>query len=613
MDDSNGNWKFSDGKVDKEKSGKKRGRDDIQLVNYKSGAGKGVEFSPRGSSFSGAAPWDRARTLVGELLQLHDKNHGSPVSKSSSIVYPVPVHSPLLRLHEEILEFEAFMSPTPSEVAIAGRALAAVHHVLMDLFPQARLEVFGSRSLGLVLPTSDWDLVCMGVTGTRANMHRIASEMSARGVAKKTEVIDSARVPIVKIWEASSNICLDISFDGASASAQASRAVMSDLLRRFPPARPLALVLKYFLLQRGLNDTYTGGVGSYLLVIMTVSVVQAALRRASSIGQEPKMPPITSKVASQVAAGRCGGGEINLGALLVSALEFFGRNLAAGEVGVSVKGELGGYYKKSQRGWVDGERPLLLSFESPADPTQDVGRNSWGIGKAKRAFSAAHCSLSRAIRTWGARAQSTKWVDGEGFWCTMETNKLSSSAASRSGVEIRSAPVFGPVFSPPSQSLLASVLRVDDLLRGRLEELQDQKAEARKEVASCDAPLSVAQKAAGLETSRGGECTGRLDDTVLSTINSSPDVPTGEVIKSLDAGPATQLFPCVDSSEPGESTTGNLADKARQAALAKLEGIEKSSGGTVFLRHKRLLSDILTRRERGVGAVIPAPAGGGWY
>jgi hypothetical protein len=34
-------------------------------------------------------------------------------------------------------------------------------------------------------------------------------------------------------------------------------------------------------------------------------------------------------------------------------------------------------------------------------------------------------------------------------------------------------------------------------------------------------------------------------------------------------------------------------------------------GGEVQLRHKRLLSDILTRKQRGVPAVIAAPDG--WY
>lgn len=38
--------------------------------------------------------------------------------------------------------------------------------------------------------------------------------------------------------------------------------------------RPLTLFLKYFLYIRGLNDTYSGGIGSFLLQLMIVSHLQ---------------------------------------------------------------------------------------------------------------------------------------------------------------------------------------------------------------------------------------------------------------------------------------------------------------------------------------------------
>ena len=65
--------------------------------------------------------------------------------------------SPLLRLHEEILDFAAFVAPTPAERCAAEAALASLVAVVAAVFPGAAVEVFGSRANGLVLPTSDWE------------------------------------------------------------------------------------------------------------------------------------------------------------------------------------------------------------------------------------------------------------------------------------------------------------------------------------------------------------------------------------------------------------------------------------------------------------------------
>ena len=234
-----------------------------------------------------AVPWRHARATAATLASLH--SGGADVLTGGGGLTSPPSRAALLRLHEEVLDFAAFVSPTPSEVAIAGRALTATHTVLIRLFPAARIEVFGSRAQGLVLPTSDWDLVLLGVPPNAAVMNRIASELRLAGVARSTEVIHSARVPIVKLVDKASGIAIDISFEAVSGLA--SRAVIADLLARYPPLRPLIIVFKYFLVQRGLNDTYTGGVGSFLLVCMCTAAVQSALRNALEMDRRSGATP----------------------------------------------------------------------------------------------------------------------------------------------------------------------------------------------------------------------------------------------------------------------------------------------------------------------------------
>jgi predicted nucleotidyltransferase len=110
---------------------------------------------------------------------------GTPVALPSGIAVPwqvsltgafksLPTSCALLRLHEEVLDFAQFMSPTLSEQEYADEALTRITQAIQQLYPDARVEVFGSRANGLVLPTSDWDVVLFNVPSGSRTMHRIA-------------------------------------------------------------------------------------------------------------------------------------------------------------------------------------------------------------------------------------------------------------------------------------------------------------------------------------------------------------------------------------------------------------------------------------------------------
>lgn len=48
-------------------------------------------------------------------------------------------------------------------------------------------------------------------------------------------------------------------------------------MKDFPVLPKLVLVLKQFLLQRDLNEVFTGGISSYSLILLTVSFLQVLL------------------------------------------------------------------------------------------------------------------------------------------------------------------------------------------------------------------------------------------------------------------------------------------------------------------------------------------------
>ncbi len=49
-------------------------------------------------------------------------------------------------------------------------------------------------------------------------------------------------------------------------------------LSRYPHLRPMVLILKYMLSQRELNDTYHGGIGSFMITLLCLSSEQWCIR-----------------------------------------------------------------------------------------------------------------------------------------------------------------------------------------------------------------------------------------------------------------------------------------------------------------------------------------------
>lgn len=273
------------------------------------------------------------------------------------------LRSPLLRLHSEIVDFCRFAEPTAGEASSRAAAVQRVRDVVTSIWPGARLEVFGSFATGLYLPTSDIDAVILdsACAAPAEGLRALALALTRRGLGAKVALIAKARIPIVKFEEAASGFAFDVSFDVANGPAAAAwmRAQMAAL----PPLRPLSLVLKAFLQQRELNEVYTGGVGSYAMVVMLI----AHLRTHPATGEE-----------------------VNLGVLLLDFFELFGRLLNAEAVGISCDA----FFSKAQRGWCDERRPDLWAVEDPRDAENDLCRNSYNARAIRGAFDHAHRLLS---------------------------------------------------------------------------------------------------------------------------------------------------------------------------------------------------------------------------
>ncbi|KAL7405816.1 hypothetical protein ABVT39_007718 [Epinephelus coioides] len=279
----------------------------------------------------------------------------------------------IVGLHEEVNDFYEYISPRPEEEKMRLEVVDRIKGVIHDLWPSAEVQVFGSFSTGLYLPTSDIDLVVFGKWETLP-LWTLEEALRKRNVADENsiKVLDKATVPIIKLTDSFTEVKVDISFNVKS-GVKAAR-LIKEFKEKYPVLPYLVLVLKQFLLQRDLNEVFTGGIGSYSLFLMAVSFLQLHYR-------EDVCSP-----------------NINIGVLLIEFFELYGRHFNYLKTGIRIK-DGGCYVAKDevQKNMMDGYRPSMLYIEDPLQPDNDVGRSSYGAMQVKQAFDYAYVVLSHAV------------------------------------------------------------------------------------------------------------------------------------------------------------------------------------------------------------------------
>ena len=345
------------------------------------------------------------------------------------------VRSPFLRLHQEILDFRDFLSPTPEEATARNAAVERVRKLVAQTFRAGtRVELFGSFATGLCLPTSDVDAVILGsmVDTPQQGLNRLANALRREGMAKSLEVIGKARVPIVKFIEKESGYAFDVSFDMPN-GPRAARFIRANL-RRMPALGPIVMVVKQFLSQRELNEVYTGGLGSYALILMCISHLQHHQSRRS-VSETNRNAVTDARKGKASIAG-------NLGELLLDFFETFGKRFNYFTVGMSVR-DGGSYYNKEDEGMVDERRPGMMSIQDPMDAENDVSKNSYGIMRVRSAFEYAYHVLRVALQTDPLDGPGTRQLaaeDNPGFFALKKIMRMDQVLVERSQAPLPKLP-----------------------------------------------------------------------------------------------------------------------------------------------------------------------------
>ena len=321
-------------------------------------------------------------------------------------------------LHEEILDFYRYISPRPCEEAMRKEVVGRVTSIIQNKWPEAKVKVFGSFNTGLYLPTSDIDLVVLGEWPSLP-LFTVEQELKSADITIPTSlmVLDKTSVPIIKFTDRRTKVKVDISFNMESGLLSAEK--IKSYLKQYAILDKLVLVIKQFLYQRTLNEVYTGGIGSYSLILLVVSFLQ----------RHPR---------SEITAD-----DANLGVLLVEFFELYGRNFNYSIVGIKVDGT-GSYFNKTEQRMDDS----VLCVIDPADPMNNVGRGCFGMWDVKRAFEHAYVALSRVLLNTGTkdmqRSNKTvlslivsvpdnvidyrQWVEQQWGCCPNASNALYSSS-----------------------------------------------------------------------------------------------------------------------------------------------------------------------------------------
>ena len=185
----------------------------------------------------------------------------------------------LSKLHNEIVAFaNSNLQACESSHTEVQAIKTCLLQVVTKRWGSATVEMYGSRSTGLYLASSDMDVVLMGVPVPPREVGEALKQLHADlaalpWVARQTLVL-GARIPVLKL-SSKIGVAVDITI---SASPQHTGLMARDLvlsyLQALPQLAPLVVVLKSFLRDLNLNDVYTGGLSSYCLVVLLFSFMR---------------------------------------------------------------------------------------------------------------------------------------------------------------------------------------------------------------------------------------------------------------------------------------------------------------------------------------------------
>jgi hypothetical protein len=368
------------------------------------------------------------------------------------------------RLGDDILCItEMIMRVTSVLLLHQSMAITRCRQVVQSLWPRAQVKTYGSFSTGLSLPSSDVDLVICLPKVRKDAPAEAPGALEGRNAIKETwqqelarrlrqaswvdpasiRIIAHTAIPVIKVqsakrsghanpnqtvpesgafstglpgdgmdipavWRtvcADPRVSLDISFEGGHHTGLHANRLVGTLLEETPAIRPIVLVLKEYMKERGLMESYSGGLSSYALFLMVARFLQEQ-SQAMDIGSvllgfldfysnhfDPR--------ATGISVGRrCYFPREQFELSVTQRASVPGARLPPQYYQPTVDRRKPAYDKSTAAHFESGHVPYkfdLLYIEDPMCPTNNVGRNCFRIFQIQRAWNDAWRILDEAI------------------------------------------------------------------------------------------------------------------------------------------------------------------------------------------------------------------------
>ncbi|KAI1712764.1 nucleotidyltransferase domain-containing protein [Ditylenchus destructor] len=278
-------------------------------------------------------------------------------------------------IHDEILDFHAWLKPTAEEIAIRRKIFNQVADALSTLFYRSQIYLFGSVATNLFLPSSDIDIAIDLGDKDLGCLDKVAKLLRDANKFENINIISRTSVPIVKLIDSSTLISVDISFNTQHNLSRCASWInrQKDFL---PELEPIVLILKQFLVQYGYNEPWNGGLPSYALVLMVVHIIT-------------QYPPPNR---------RC-----SLGHIFINFLLFFGIRFDYNEMGLRIWSgpdkKRCGVISKCELAFIMGidKCSSILFIQDPVQPNNNVGKSVHNLMSIKESFAKAYLTINNAI------------------------------------------------------------------------------------------------------------------------------------------------------------------------------------------------------------------------
>lgn len=267
-----------------------------------------------------------------------------------------------------------------------NEAIAHISTCVQTIWPEATVTCFGSFASGLWLPSSDVDVVVMGLSNendpdvkTRfvlgiKELQQIASRLRKQKWVQRIDVVGSAKVPVAKLVLAENDLRVDISIENLHTRHGIEA---SDMVREYVTAMPilhsLIIVVKQLLREKGLNNAFTGGLSSYAVALMALYLIE---RQGMTEESGPEA----------------------LGQLLMEFLEFYGMTFSYATTGISLKPEAFGEYFLASHLLLSNGVALMpqLVLDDPVylDGQHNAAAGAFGIARVIAAFENSFYAIS---------------------------------------------------------------------------------------------------------------------------------------------------------------------------------------------------------------------------